>query len=167
VADLLDIVCREASIDKEDVLEELKLKQRINSFFNREIFIPRVCSFDFHLKIKNTNYAPVGKVLRTRQMGKSKISGIFLLLDLFKTYGAGMLAAGFLKVNLRNDKKPWVHKGDIFKIGLRSWPTQGDLDLEENKKCQTGYYSEGRVLPFCYANILKEQGNGKILAENL
>ena len=93
---------------------------------------------------------------------KNKINGIFLLFKLLKAYGLRMSAAGFLKAGLGCEKTPWVHNSDIFKVGLRSWPTANDIDMEENKKCRTGYYMDGKELPFCYANILKD-GNNKIL----
>ena len=163
VADLLDIVCKETCISKEDILEELELKKRINNLFGKEIFIQKTCSFDFHLKRKGDVYTSVGKDMWLGDAGKNKISGVVLLFKLLKAYGLRMSAAGFLKTNLGCEKKPWIHDSDIFKIGLRSWPTRDDIDMEENKKCQTGYYMDGKILPFCYANILKDSDNDKIL----
>ena len=166
VADLLDVVCKEARVSKEDVLRELELKKRVNNLFGKEIFIQRTCSFDFHLKRKGDAYTSVGKDIRFGYAGKNKISGVFLLFKLLKAYGLRMSAAGFLKNNLGCEKTPWIHNSDIFKVGLRSWPTGDDIDMEENKKCQTGYYMDGKVFPFCYANILKNGNNDKILQEN-
>ncbi|HNW38885.1 MAG TPA: radical SAM protein [Candidatus Omnitrophota bacterium] len=156
VTELLEMVCKEASINKDDVLKELMLKQGVNRFLGKEVFRQKACSFDFHLKRKGTDYFPVGQALSFGCPPADKINGIFLLSALFKAYGFKMLAEGFLKTVLGSEKKPWIHSENIFKVGLRSWPTGNEINLIENKDCQTGYYLDDKILPFCYANILKE-----------
>lgn len=155
VADLLDIFCRETSINKQDILKEASLKKLSNDYFGKEIFTQRSCSLDFHLKRQNNRYLPVGRALGDDFTDKGKINRAGLLWRLFKVYGARMLVTGFLKSRLKYEKRPWIHNGNIFKIGLRSWPTGQTANLQESQNCQTGYYLDGRVLPFCYAIALK------------
>ena len=151
IDELINTVCRESGIKKEDVLRELELKKEINSFFKREIFILRSCSFDFHLRRRGSRFVPVGHNI--------KIGAPF---EWIKAYGIKMPINGLLKAGFKRENTPWIHGRDFFKIGLRSWPDKHDIDMEENKKCQTGYYLDGRELSFCYANILKDSSDDRV-----
>lgn len=163
VSDLLDIVCRETNIKKEDVLREFALKMKVNSFFKREVFVLRSCSLDFHLRRYRKKVVPAGHYLRDNGICIPGFKRIFLPFELLKTYGAMMAIRGFLKDTFQYEKRPWVHSDNTFKIGLRSWPDKYDMDTEENVRCQTGYYLDGRIISFCQANILKEQGDDRPL----
>ena len=154
INELINTVCRESGIEKEDVLRELELKKEINSFFKREIFILRSCSFDFYLRRRGNRFVPAGHNL--------KIGAPF---GWIKTYGIKMLINGLLKAGFNRENTPWIHDRDFFKIGLRSWPDKHDIDMEENKKCRTGYYLNGKELSFCHANILKDGEANNVFQE--
>ena len=156
ISDLLDVVCKEMNIRQEDVLRELELKRQINYLFGKEIFILRSCSFDFHLRRYRDKITPVGGNIAIDRIEQSKFQRILLTFELIKAYGIKMAITGFLKNIFKYERRPWIHNSNIFKIGLRSWPDKYDIDMEENKKCQTGYYLNDRIVSFCYANILKE-----------
>ncbi len=155
VLELLAVICRECLINQDEILKEQMLKQGINHLLSGSLFTQKNCSFDFHLKKKQHAYLPVGSKLDANAVGQARAKGIFLLSALCRAYGLPMLAAGFLKAIFRNEKKPWIHGRNIFKIGLRSWPTEWENNLSEEIDCQTGYYVEGRILPFCYAIVAK------------
>lgn len=156
ISDLLDLVCKAINIKEEDVLCELELKSKVNSFFAKEIFILRSCSFDFHLRRYKNDIIPVGRNIEIDRIKGYKYWKILLPFELIKAYGVKMAIIGFLKNIFKYERRPWIHSSNIFKIGLRSWPDKYDIDIEENKKCQTGYYLNGKVMSFCYANILSE-----------
>lgn len=150
VDELLALVCQECSFTQEEVLREQGLKQKLSRLLQGKVFAPKDCSFDFHLKTKNNTCLPVGHFLAPND---NLPNGFLLLPKLLKAYGLHMLVTGFLKFLLRYEKKPWIHGRNIFKIGLRSWPAPGQVD---KLSCQTGYYLDGEILPFCYAIALKD-----------
>ena len=161
IADLLEVVCKEINIKKEDAFKEFRLKEQINPLFRKRIFPLMFCSFDFHLKKHNDKIFPVGQNIEICRIESHSFKKIFLLFEMIKAYGIKMVTAGFLKTIFKDEKRPWIHSENIFKIGLRSWPGKEDIDIEENKRCQTGYYLNGDVVPFCHANILIEGNHNK------
>ena len=165
IPELLEVVCKEINIKKEDALKEFRLKEQINSLFRKEIFTLMSCSFNFHLRKYNDKILPVGHNMEITEIESSRFEKIFSLFKMIKAYGIKMTTAGFLKTFFKYEKRPWIHSDNIFKIGLRSWPDKDDIDMEENKKCQTGYYLDGNVVPFCYANISIEGNHNNFVRE--
>jgi len=151
VSELLDIVCNQINIDKRDVYRENELQGMLNKVL-KTIFIPRECSFDFHLKKKGDRFIPVGENLRIDSIKGSHFKAVAMLQEIIKTFGIAMGIKGVLKI-IFNPGAPWVHNADIFKIGLRSWPD--GKDKMPGQICRTGYYMNGKIVPFCYANLLK------------
>ncbi|MDD5254979.1 MAG: radical SAM protein [Candidatus Omnitrophica bacterium] len=158
ISEMIDTVTRAFGISKECVLREFEVKRAVNTLCRREIFSIKSCTFDFHLKTHRGRVYPAGEDITEKihfppQGLRQKIR---VFRSLLKLYGPAMLIAGVFKSARRAESIPWFHSGGLFKIGLRSWPDINTIDLEENSRCRTGYWLDGRFVSFCYANILKD-----------
>lgn len=162
ISEMLDIVVGALEISKADVLREFELKRLANLLFGHEIFGIKSCSFDFHLGLGESGFIPLGRRISAdtsegypRFLRKAIVVG-----ELVKLFGMSMVVRGVAKKVLKADFLPWIHPRNVFKIGLRAWPDIHTIDLEENKRCKTGYWFGGGVISFCRANILKDAREG-------
>jgi uncharacterized radical SAM superfamily Fe-S cluster-containing enzyme len=150
LSEMVNIICKELKIDKEDIYKELQLKKEIsNKLPFLEIF-QKPCGFAFHLKIKNGKYEPVGKYIKSKNL--------FTILKYIKNvYG---FSGVFTKIieRIGKSKSFWYHKKSILKIVLRCWPTLETLNFHDHIKLCGSRYLIGRKsgLPVCYANILED-----------
>jgi len=159
--DLIRIVCRELGLREESVLKEHALKKRINELFRRRIFPLRDCSFDFHVRDCGGKIVPVGESLAAAPPATAKFAP---LRDMFKAYGSKMVLSGFWKALCRDGRTPWIHDRPLFKISVRSWPEE----YSEDCGCNTGYWLDGRLQPFCQAlSILRAPEQGGFCVERL
>lgn len=163
MSELLDLVADALEIKREDILKEYILVQeylksfkfiipyyRIQNHF-RYYFHSRLCSFSFHIK-KGKKFYPLGKKIEMEKIKKSKFKLFLLTYYLIKIYGLRYI---FEKL-LYNYKFPGILKNKkILMIVLRCWPNVYNIDLEENKKCTSLYYKNGKMYPFCYYNIIE------------
>lgn len=160
VFELLGLFCESVGLRQEDILSEVLLQGRLNAALGREIFGLRDCSLSFHLKLAGGRLIPVGKGIGVNNFGNSfRGSAVGVCFEVLRVYGIRMALKGLIKSFLRYEWLPWVHSNNIIKVGLRSWPDSFDFDSEEINKCQTAYYLDSRLVPFCYANLLR---SGKI-----
>lgn len=157
IPELLDLVCNQININKQDVHKENELNSMLNQLMT-EAFIPRDCSLDFHLKKLGDKLVPLGSILDIENIKNSNFINFSLLLTVLRMYGIKMVTSGFLKIVVKRNF-PWVHDFNIFKIGLRSWPSEMGASLIQ--ACRTGYYMDGEILPFCYANLLRKAQSNK------
>ncbi len=145
VEEILDILCRHKAITKRDLERSLKFKKTINSISPFNIFPIRSCFFDFYITSPEN---------RTETPAFPFTGG---LSGLLRPRAINFLYNAVKKVLFRIDTKPWAHNKNMLKIGVRSWPDETDINMYEIDRCNTGYYMDGKILPFCYANIIKEK----------
>jgi hypothetical protein len=147
ISELLDIVCREFKIEKKEVMNEFHFFAAAYKYYKQGLVIPRPCSFTFHLAFnQDGSYYPVGKLLR----GSNNL--LVLPLKALRGYGTEFFLQYFILNKLRY-KAPRIK--NILRISLRSWPNIENIDLEEMRKCVTGYYRNGNLAPFCVTNIIE------------
>ncbi len=145
VAEILNILCRHNGITKSALERTRKFKKTINCLSPFNIFPIRSCFFDFYIRsLESRPGAPPFPF-------SGGLSGLLRPREIYFLYNAAR------KILFRIDTKPWAHNETMLKIGVRSWPDETDINMYEIDRCNTGYYMDGRVLPFCYANIIKEK----------
>lgn len=157
VSELLSLICENAGIQNKDILNEIRLQKNINTVFKREVFKFMACSLSFHLKgIKGDKLISVGRKLDANKPGDLVRQSIVRTgFETLRAYGIKMILKGIFKIFLKYEKLPWAHSRNILKIGLRSWPDSYEFDSGEFKECQTAYYVNGGLTPFCYAHAQK------------
>jgi uncharacterized radical SAM superfamily Fe-S cluster-containing enzyme len=151
VPKLLDVVCRNAGIDKDDIYNEINIKKEINEL-GRSVFVLGDCSFNFYLSRQGQTFIPICKYMDTRNISSPFFKKVAAPIMLYKAYGLKMSISSVLKIIL-HQRKPWVHGRNFLKIGLRVWPDS--QEAPELKTCKTGYYYNKAIIPFCYANLLR------------
>jgi uncharacterized radical SAM superfamily Fe-S cluster-containing enzyme len=116
---------------------------------------PRLCSFAFRIKKIDGGYTCDGADMDIENIKRSKFKKARLVYELLKAYGLRNTIVSVSTVL----KLPQVIKGntEALVISLRSWPNIDNIDLEENRKCSSQYCKNGKMLPFCYANILMDR----------
>jgi len=145
ISDLLDIVCREFKIDKSEVMNEFHFLAAAYRYFHQGLVVPQPCSFTFHIAFnEDGTYYPVGRRLR----GPNNL--LTLPLKALRGYGAGFFFQYFI-LNKFRYKAPAIK--NVLRISLRSWPNIDSIDLEQMRKCVTGYFRNGKIGPFCVTNI--------------
>lgn len=157
MSELIDLVAAALSIDKEDILNEHLFLHEITEELKfimplriRNYLCSRLCSFIFNIKRKNTLF-PLGREIDIKKIKRTKFKIFLLIYYLFKIYGIRFIFEKFCL----NFKLPIILKNkDILPVVFRCWPNSYNIDLEENKKCPTLYYKNGKLLPFCYYNII-------------
>jgi len=159
ISEMIDIFSREIGFNKADLLKEFELKRAVNEIFQREIFTIKSCSFDFHIKINKRNFYPIAKNLHLEKLFSypSILRKVMILINVIRLFGSFMAIKGIMKIIFKRELLPWVHPSSILKVGLRSWPDVNTMDLDENKRCKTGYLLNGQVVSFCYANIVRDR----------
>lgn len=157
LSEMIDVVARHLHVNTDDLLKELQLKRAVNKLFQEEVFAMKCCSFDFHLRAKNKEIVSIvgGLDCVKEHCWPGPVNKISILTTLIKIYGIAMVWRGCLKFVFRKQALPWVHSRNILKIGLRVWPDINTIDMEENKRCRTGYWMDGEIFSFCHANIIK------------
>jgi len=152
LSELLDLVCSALTIDKQSVINEQKLFNELAELFGLSYFRRRRCSLFFHLKDDDKGEGkPVGRYIKEKLILHKWFRYVLIPYYMFSCYGIKYILKQILI--LLNLPHQWV-KTDIFRIGLRSWPDMYTIDLQENRKCTTGYYRGGKLEPFCYTNIV-------------
>jgi uncharacterized radical SAM superfamily Fe-S cluster-containing enzyme len=116
---------------------------------------PRLCAFAFHINKTDGGYTCFGADMDIESIRHSKFKKARLLYELLKGYGirnSMESAAVILKlpVLVKQNRQNLL-------VALRSWPNIDNIDLEENRKCPSAYYKNGKMLPFCYSNIVGDK----------
>lgn len=156
--ELLNLVCKRGDVKIKDILNEVRLQEKINAVFRREVFKSMDCSLNFYLiNRSDSGWTALGKKINVNRLDGFGWGWIFMVnFEILRTYGIKMIIKGLFKNFIKYEKMPWVHSRNVLKIGLRSWPDLCDFNLREAKKCQTAYYVNGNLVPFCYARIQKD-----------
>jgi hypothetical protein len=151
LSDLLTIMADELHFSKTDILNEYKFFKELATHLGIGIIYPRVCSITFHVKHDKKGDYPLGRDIDMEKIEKSRFKKTRLLIAGIKAYGFFPIFQYFV-LNKIKFKFPVIP--NMTRINLRSWPNIYSVDLEEMKKCVTGYYREHECEKFCYRNIL-------------
>jgi hypothetical protein len=125
------------------------LPKRFQSYFRL-----RLCSFLFYLR-KDERIRSLGERIDVGSIARARFKMPVLLYHLFRQYGLKHILERFgplLKL------PPIVRDDKTLRVALRRWPTLDTIDLQENLKCPSLYYKNGRWLPFCYQLIKESEG---------
>lgn len=156
ISDLLKLLTEKLGFDKEDIFNEVNLIKEVAHTFKVNFLYPKQCSFFFHVKRnKDGSTYPVGRLLRGYDLSRLKLKKVILPLLALRLYGLSyMFQFALDRLAGRTTWKNSIVKG-LLRVSLRSWPNIYNIDLEENRKCVTGYTKEGTCLKFCLRNILE------------
>ncbi len=150
LSELFGMVTSALGVHREEVLREIELLDEFGRVWGYDRPRLRTCGFDFHVARRNGGRFSIGRDIREgwKPLMANRLAAPFLL---WKVYGWRYLLE---QANLLQ-RIPWAPRdGEILRVGIRSWPNIYNLDLQENRKCTTGYRKGGRCVPFCYHNIL-------------
>jgi len=158
MSELVDLVAGALRIDREDILKEhlfwqelIKELKFIIPLHLQNYLHSRLCTFNFHIKKEKEIFSP-GSKINLEKIKKSKFKKFWLVYYSIKIYSTRFIFEKFCLIF----KLPIILKNkDSLNIALRCWPNLYNIDLEENKKCPSVYYKNGRLLPFCYYNIIE------------
>ena len=158
MSELIDLVATALGIDRRDILREhlfgkelIKELKFIIPLGVRSYLSSRLCTFIFHIN-KRKRFSSLGNKIDLDKIKRSKFKKLWLIYYLVKIYGIRYIFEKLCYIF----KLPVILKNkNILYIGLRCWPNLYNIDLEENKKCPSLYYKNGRLLPFCYYNIIE------------
>lgn len=158
ISDLVNIVTERLGFDRRDILQELDFVREAAKTFNVNFIHPKVCSFFFHVK-RNPGGTPFPVGRRLRGLNLRRLPFKKLLLPMLGTVMYGFpYMSGYAVDRLRGNitLRSSIVPG-LLRISLRSWPNVYNIDLEENRKCVTGYLKHDRIEKFCLRNI--KEGN--------
>jgi len=158
MSELLDLVAGALQINREDIMKEhifseefLKSLKFIIPFPIINYLRTRLCSFFFHIEKKKNVFSSLGRKIDMKKIKKSRFKLILLVYYFIKIFGLRYIFERLLYISLL----PGILKNrNILLIVLRCWPNVYNIDLEENKKCTSLYYRNGKTYPFCYYNII-------------
>jgi hypothetical protein len=115
----------------------------------------RLCCFAFHITKIDGGYTCFGADMDIESIKRSKAKKARLLYELLRAYGfRNSVESATTILKLPNVVKRKTM--DLY-VTVRSWPNIDNIDLEENRKCPSAYYKNGKMLPFCYSNILMDK----------
>ena len=77
---------------------------------------------------------------------------LMLPIKAIRAYGIGFFLQYFI-LNKFKYKAPRIK--NVLRISLRSWPNVQNIDLQQMRKCVTGYYRNGKIGPFCVTNVME------------
>ncbi|MFH1094427.1 MAG: radical SAM protein [Candidatus Omnitrophota bacterium] len=157
-SEMLDLVVRELDIDKDHVIKELEFW----SVFYREVpwcpenlknnNMPKLCSFFFHVKRCQKKNIALGQRINIKRIMRSRIKIFWLCYYLFRLYGIRYMIEGVC--NTYGFRKIGINK-TVLPVVIKCWPNAHNIDLNENNKCTSLYYKNGKMQPFCYYNIIE------------
>lgn len=160
MSELVGLVADALGISKEDIIKEhifwrelSKAMRYIIPYFSRNYFRTRLCSFFFHIK-SGEKISSLGSQINVDRIKKSKFKIILLIYYLFKIYGVRFIFERFCQV-FKLPKS--LQDNNILMVVLRSWPHLYNIDLDENKKCTSLYYKNGKLSPFCSFKIIESR----------
>lgn len=155
ISELLGILTNNLGFELQDILNELRLVTEIARTFKFNFLYPTLCSFLFHVQRDSHGQAfPVGKKLRGVDIPRLPVKMITLPFLALKTYGLTCVLM-FLDIFLGRVNFRYRVASGLMRVSLRVWPNIYNIDLEENRKCRTGYQKEGVCTKFCLRNILE------------
>ncbi len=159
MSEMIEIISKELGFDRDSLMKEFELKKITNEIFKKEIFTVKNCSFDFHIKIKRNTFYPILQKFNVNKLSKLPLflKKPMVIIEILRLFGFAMTIKGILKLIFKKEASPWIHPRNIFKVGIRCWPDIDTIDLNENRRCRTGYWLNGQIVSFCYANILKDK----------
>lgn len=149
--ELRDLVCRQFNLGSDDIIAEEKLQEKVTGLANMEKSL-KSCSAAFHIKNTRRGVIPMGRYCKNTMLQDRRSNPASLFYILIRTYGFIMVSRGILKTVLRQEI-PWVHNSAVLKVALRSWPEE--INSASFISCRTGYYSNGKIMPFCYAHNVR------------
>lgn len=163
MSELIDLVSRAVQVPKQNLYKEqafwTELVKEMEYLFPQNLKAlvrTRLCTFYFHIiKSQSDGYTTYCADLDIEALKRSKFKKARLFTEFLKVYGLAKTAesaASFLK--LPELVKP---KSQELMVNLRSWPNIFNIDVEENRKCPSEYYVNGKFAPFCYSNILRDK----------
>jgi hypothetical protein len=95
--------------------------------------------------------SPLGKENDVKRIENRDLRYFCWFNTLLRLYGIRYIFEKLLCIyelpDILKNKKIWM-------IVLKCWPNLYNIDLEENKKCTSLYYKNGKSYPFCYYNII-------------
>ncbi len=156
MSELLNLVAKELDIKKEDILKDYIFWMEFLREFKfilprhpRSYYRRRLCSFFLYLKNGGKPYSP-GSEIDVEKIKKSKFKKFILIYYLIKVYGLRCFVEKFFLdfIKLPPNK-------NILRITLKSWPSIYNIDLQEDEKCTSQYYKDGKWSTFCYCNIVE------------
>lgn len=150
LSEMFDLLTSSLGISREEVIKEVIMLDIFGKSWGFDRPRLRVCGFDFHVERMNDGPASMGGRIGEgwpRLIAKRIISPFILL----RIYGLRYLLEEMSLIK----RFPFLIRDHRYlRIGIRSWPDLYNIDLEEMRKCPTGYYKRGRIYPFCYHNII-------------
>ncbi len=149
--ELRDLVCRQFNLGSDDIIAEEKLQEKVTGLANKEKSL-KSCSSAFHIKNTRRGVIPMGRYCKNTMLQDRRSNPASLFYILMRTYGFSMVLRGIIKTAFKK-KIPWIHNSAVLKVALRSWPE--DINSASFISCRTGYYSNGKIMPFCYAHNLR------------
>ncbi len=161
MSELIYLAADALNIKKEDILKEhiflqelLKELKPIIPSSLKTFWRARLCTFSFHVTKTGEKFYALGSKIDMDRIRKSRFKKVLLLCHFFKIYGIGYILEGFF---LKSKIPAFLRNKKILKVALRCWPNVNNIDLQENKKCPSLYYKNGKLLPFCYYNIIDDR----------
>ncbi len=157
MSEMADLAGKALGVGREELIRENLFWEEFikttRSFIPRHLhnfFKSRLCSVRFHIK-DNNGFSPLGRDIDIERIKRSRLKIHLLVYYLFRNFGIGYIIDKLCQfVSL----PAWIKSKKVLGICLRCWPNINNIDLEENKKCGSIYYREGKSVPFCYSNII-------------
>jgi len=149
LSEMVQILADQLHEPLDPFLDEMHLMASVFDNFGVERCRPRTCATELHVRRQAERLVATGRSIPPwagRAPLQSKAATVAAVLQ---TYGL-RYPLGQLSLLARLPFKRRLHSH--FRISLRAWPCAGNLDLEENRKCATGYYRDGKLAGFCRTN---------------
>jgi uncharacterized Fe-S cluster-containing radical SAM superfamily protein len=151
LSELVDLVANSLNVGLDDFMKEETLRETVKKIL-RIRSCPRLCSIRFHLWGRRVP-RPIAMDFDPLSIDRSSFKRIVILFWAIRHYGL-LYLRDFVQ------KLPFVFRKllapPLLAVEFRVWPNVDNIDLIENRKCSSGFFREGRLQPFCYANIARE-----------
>lgn len=158
-SEMIEMIAGALNLNKEDIFKECSFWHEyfrvLKSILPPRLFtywLPHLCTAIFHIKVDKGRIVSVGSLINLDRIKKSRLKPLVFVFTLYRIFGFRFFIDSFnFLFNIPN----FFRNKKFIRVIIKSWPNIYNIDLQENLKCPSQYYKNGRWLPFCYHNIIE------------
>ena len=151
MSELIKLICQEAGIDYDLWLKHQDFYDHLGRTLGLNHIRPRLCAMRADMDL---DLVPFESDRNWQEWNEALFKKPRLIAKLLHNYGIQYAFRAVVGL-LDSRKYTYNHHSNFRRIGVRVWPNLDTIDLNfDQKRCTAVYRRDGKVQPFCLANIL-------------